>query len=191
MATRTAASLADRRPRRAPALASVYALCYRCDMDLMRFNVIDARGTVSFVAPCHTLKVLTAACAQNPATLEELLAYADPYDPQLGAYVLDGLAVFDEHNTAQNSDAIRSALLNVPSDKTPPFRVTDAVTREASLTPVRTGLVIYNLLAKRIIQVQNSYANVERQDRGRVRENGLPTNKLYRYKLPDDWRLLP
>jgi hypothetical protein len=160
-------------------------------MDSMRFNVIDPGGTVSFVAPCHTLKVLAAACSKNPSTLAELLERSEAYDPQLRRFVLDGLAVFDEHNTADNADAIRSALLATAPEKSPPFRVIDAVTREASLHPVRAGLVIYNLQAKRIIQVQNSYANVEREDRGRIRENGHPTRRLYRYALPQEWRLLP
>lgn len=157
----------------------------------MRYNVIDPAGTVSFVAPCHALKVLTAACAKNPATLGELLAHTIPYDALLQDYVLDGLSVFDEHNTPENADAIRAALREAPPEQTPAFRVIDPVTREASLAPVRAGLVLFNLPAKRIIQVQNSYASVERQDRGRIRENGKPTSKLYRYKLPEEWRLLP
>lgn len=172
-------------------MACVPPFCYGVCMDVMRFNIIDAGGTVSFVAPCHTLKVLAAACAENPSTLDELLERSEPYDPQLRMFVLDGLAVFDEHNTGENPEAIRSALQFVAPEKAPPFRVIDSVTREASLTPVCSGLVIYNLPAKRIIQVQNSYANVERQDRGRIRENGRPTRKLYRYRLPEEWRLLP
>ncbi len=157
----------------------------------MRFNVIDASGTVSFVAPCHALKVITAACAKNPSTFEQLLDYTERYDPQLKQFVLSGLAVFDEHNTETSSEAIRAALATSRPESTPPFRIIDGSTREASLEPIKAGLVIFNLAAKRIIQVQNHYANVERQDRGRVRENGEPTKRLYRYKLPDDWTLVP
>ena len=166
-------------------------MCYRFNMNVMRFNVVDPSGTVSFVAPCHTLKVLTAACARNPQTLSELLDYAEPYDPQLKGMVRNGLLVFDEHNTPSESSAIQSALASTPADSWPPFRIIDGNTREASLTPTRAGLVIFNLCARRIIQVQNAYANLERRDRGRIRANGLPTSKLYHYSLPDEWRLVP
>jgi hypothetical protein len=157
----------------------------------MRFNIIDPAGTVSFVGPCHALKILTAACSRNPETLGDLLAHAERYDRQLSRFVLDGLAVFDEHNTPDNAESIRAALVAVPPAESRPFRVLDATTREASLDAVGAGLVIFNLPAKRIIQVQNSYASVERQDRGRIRENGEPTRKLYRYRLPEEWQLLP
>ena len=160
-------------------------------MDVMRFKVIDPSGTISFVGPCHGLKVLTAACAKNPTTLAELLEYTRAYDPQLSTYVLNGLAVFDEHNTTEGHDAILGTLESAAPAETPPFRVLDAITEEASTEPVGAGLVIFNVPARRIIQVQNAYASVERQGRGRIRENGEPTRKLYRYALPKEWRVLP
>ncbi len=160
-------------------------------MDVIRFKVIDLAGAISFVGPCHGLKVLTAACAKNPTTLAELLEYTRAYDAQLSDHVLNGLAVFDEHNTPEGHEAIRRTLEITTPEKVPPFRVLDAVTEGKSTEPVGAGLIIYNLPARRIIQVQNAYANVERQDRGRIRVNGVPTRKLYRYALPQEWRLLP
>lgn len=157
----------------------------------MRINVIDAMGTVSFVAPCHAIKVLTAACSKNPQTLAELLANTERYDPQLSRFLLDGLSVFDEHNTPVNAESIHTALQTVAPKQAPPFRVVDDFTREVSLLPVGAGLVLFNLLAKRIIQVQNAYSAIQRQDRGRIRENGQPTSRLYRYKLPEAWQVLP
>jgi hypothetical protein len=159
-------------------------------MNVMRFNLIDPEGTVSFVAPCHALKVLTAACARDPRDLDSLLEYTEPFDPALKPFVRNGLAVFDEHNTRENLAAIREALEH-EKPRAAPFRVLDARTREASLTPVHAGLVIFNLPAKRIVQVQNAYAEVERQDRGRVRAGGSPTERLYHYRLPEDWSLVP
>lgn len=157
-------------------------------MNVMRLNVVDAAGIVSFVGPSHAVKVLTAACAKNPNTLSELLDYAEPYDSQLKRWVLDGLAVFDEHHTEDDEDA-------VPASGTPelssPFRVLGPITREASLQPVHTGLVIFNLPARRIVQVQNSYAHVQREDRGRVRRNGEPIARLYYYRLPKEWQVVP
>ena len=65
------------------------------------------------------------------------------------------------------------------------------VERLPRLEPVGAGLVLFNLKERRIIQVQNSYAAVKRQDRGRIHEGGEPTTRLYHYKLPADWQLLP
>ncbi len=48
-----------------------------------------------------------------------------------------------------------------------------------------------DLPAQRIVQVQNSYAALLRRDRGRIRTAGRPTRHLYRYVLPDEWRLVP
>jgi hypothetical protein len=52
-------------------------------------------------------------------------------------------------------------------------------------------LVVFNLKERRIIQVQNSYANLERRDRGRIRIDGEPTGMLFQYELPSDWMLVP
>jgi hypothetical protein len=59
------------------------------------------------------------------------------------------------------------------------------------LQPVKVGLIIFNLRAKRIVQVQNSYGVLHRSDRGRYFENGQPTDRLYFYRLPSDWSLVP
>ena len=73
----------------------------------------------------------------------------------------------------------------------PVFKVVDAITRQQSLEPVKIGLVIFNLPAKRIVQVQNSQALLQRSDRGRYFENGEPTERLYFYRLPSDWVIVP
>ena len=73
----------------------------------------------------------------------------------------------------------------------PVFRVTDAETRRRSQEPAGAGLIIFNLTAKRIIQVQNSLAPLQRSDRGRYHENGHPTERLYFYRLPADWSIVP
>jgi hypothetical protein len=51
--------------------------------------------------------------------------------------------------------------------------------------------VLYNLKARRIVQLVNQYGELLRQDRGRIRRGGEPTRLLYTYRLPDDWRILP
>jgi hypothetical protein len=73
----------------------------------------------------------------------------------------------------------------------PVFRVSDNQTRQKSQEPVGVGLVIFNLTAKRIIQVQNSFGQLQRSDRGRYHENGYPTERLYFYRLPNDWSIVP
>ena len=160
-------------------------------MEVLRVNIIDAAGAVSFVAPCHALKVIAAACAKNPATIRELLDHAEPFDPRLKRYILDGLAVFDEHNSEESVGAIRATIEESPVEAHPPFRIIDAYTREWSLAPVHAGLVIFNLPAKRIVQVQNACAEVEREDRGHVHVDGEPTERLYEYALPEEWALVP
>ncbi len=214
-------------------------------MAVMRYTLIDKSGTISFIAPWNTLKALVAACSRKPAPedLLTLLEAASKYDSGLHAYVLNGLAVFDEHYTTRDAaDAsaelnphlereLRELLSNsselherspaatelfaqphdeekaeityeellekqrqlrgVALSRHPVLRVLDDETRHESLEPVKIGLVIFNLSARRIIQVQNSYGVLKRSDRGRYFENGQPTERLYFYRLPSDWSLLP
>ncbi|MEI7553836.1 hypothetical protein [Candidatus Chlorohelix sp.] len=73
----------------------------------------------------------------------------------------------------------------------PVLRVMDEATRNESLQPISSGLVIFNLRARRIIQVQNSFGLLQRSDRGRYFENGIPSERLFFYRLPVDWSLVP
>lgn len=160
-------------------------------VSIIRFTVVDGNGTTSFVGPCHAIKMLVAACSRHPRTTSQLLDLAYPYDEQFIGAVRSGLAVFDEHNTPENSAAFASMYEQVSTTELPPFRVLDDRTRRASLEPAGTGLILFNLDARRIIQVQNSYAEVLRSDRGRIRQNGKPTSMLYYYRLPREWRIVP
>lgn len=164
-------------------------------MYVMRFTVIDPESTVSFVAPCNDLKALVAACSKTPTSLAELLEASSRYDNELKDFVLNGLAIFDEHNSAGNLQHIHDTLDYASEQKShhnvPAFRVVDDVTREASLEPVQAGLVIFNIRDRRIVQVHNTYADVKRQDRGRIHQGGAPTDRLYHYKLPMDWQIVP
>jgi hypothetical protein len=162
-------------------------------MFVMRYTVIDDQGSVSFVGPCSWLKALVAACATTPPTLDALLREASQYDQEMRDQVMNSLRVFDEHNVDGNYSAIHVALAPDagPAHETPAFRVGDARTREASLTPVKAGLVLFNLPKRRIIQVLNTYADVQREDRGRIRREGRPTGRFYHYQLPAEWVILP
>ncbi len=137
------------------------------------------------------IKMLTAACSRNPRTLGELLDYAAPYDADFVTSVRAGLAIFDEHNTPENASAFRSVAETVRPEQLPPFRVVDELTRTLSLQPVGVGLILYNLVARRIVQLVNRYGALLRQDRGRIRRGGEPTRMLYAYRLPDEWRIVP
>jgi hypothetical protein len=161
---------------------------------VMRYTIVEPRGSISFVGPCQGLKALVAACAQQaPPTAEALLDAAGEYDTALRDAALNGLRIFDEHNVPGDYAAIHAALEGdkARQAETPVFRVVDEITREASLTPVKSGLVLFNLKQKRIIQVHNTYAEVQREDRGRVRKNGRVTGRFYEYRLPVDWQILP
>lgn len=157
----------------------------------MRFTVIDTRGRVSFVAPCSTLEALVAACTSQPRTLTQLLCAAEPYIGEIGDRILSALAVFDEHNSPENFRWIHSALDYCSPHAAPVFRVVDPRTEELSLSPVRAGVVVFNLVAKRIVQIQNTYAEVRRRGRVRVMRNNQLTGTVMRYELPADWSLVP
>jgi len=104
----------------------------------IRCTVVDAAGTISFVAPAHVLKALVAACGHGAADHRALLDSARRYDPDFIGGVINGLAVFDEHNTDDEHGQIH-AQLAVGGEESPPFRVVDSLTREASLAPVGAG----------------------------------------------------
>lgn len=160
-------------------------------MNVIRFTVVDDEGTTSFVGPCHTIKMLVAACSRNPSTTNELLEYTRPFDEQFVQEVRSGLAVFDEHNTEENAAAFHEWASDLKNRSLPPFRIFDDSMRQESLQPAGTGLLVLNLKEQRIVQVQNSYEEVQRQDRGRVRREGEPIPVLYRYSLPNSWRIVP
>jgi hypothetical protein len=160
-------------------------------VNVIRFTIIDEREASSFVGPCHAIKMLVAACSRHPSSSGQLLQFVRPYDEAFARSIESGLAVFDEHNTRENHAAFLAQLGSTPPAELPPFRVFDERTRQLSLKPVATGLILFNLKARRIIQVQNSYAEVLRRDRGRIRENGRPTHTLYYYSLPDEWNIVP
>jgi hypothetical protein len=181
-----AAALRSLRPRQLP---RAHKREFR--VDIIRFTVIDETGTASFNGPCHAIKMLVAACSQHPKSLRQLLEATRRFDADFVATVLSGLAVFDEHNTPENVERFAEVSAQLQPSALPPFRVLDERTRRLSLAPVGTGLILFNLTSRRIIQVQNSYAEVLRADRGRIRENGRPTRTLYHYRLPDEWRIVP
>lgn len=160
-------------------------------MNVIRCTVIDSRGAVSFITHGDALPALVAACAANPSSLQELLGEAEPLYRNLKDYVLSGLAVFDEENVEGHYEAVHRALSQLPSYRQPVFRVVDDLTREASLRPVKAGAVIFNLRAKRIVQIVNSYREIRRSGSGRVFDGTSHTDRVYRYRLPEEWDLVP
>lgn len=160
-------------------------------MDTMRFTIVDGRSRLSFVGPVTALPSVVAACSSNPTTVEQLLGELDRFQPTLADSVRSGLAVFDEHNVAGHLDHIHAALDLCKPQDLPPFRVLDARTREASLTPVRAGVVLFNLSARRIVQIQNTYSEIQRKGRVRVMDADTQRVRVQAYELPADWSLVP
>lgn len=156
-----------------------------------RVNVIDERGTVSFVAPAHGLKVLAASVSHGSQNFRELLVQARPYDAQWVESVLRDVLMFDEHNVDQLSEPFDVAVESGDDAEHPAFRVMTAATRKRSLVPGRLGLIVFNLKEQRIIQIHNSYDELRRSDRGRIRVAGVPTELLFHYALPADWAIVP
>ena len=160
-------------------------------MNLFRFTVIDDSGGISFVAHGDALPALLKACSQGPAALEELLNLVVPYYRPLREYVLNGLAVFDERNVPGNYAAIHKAFEFCRPHELPVFRVVDDLTREASLTPVKAGGIIFNLPARRIVQIQNTYREIGRSGSGLFFDGQRITNSVFYYRLPREWELVP
>ena len=160
-------------------------------MNVIRCTVVDRRGAVSFIVHGDALPALAASCTANPTSLEELLEQAEPYYRNLRDYVLNGLAIFEERNVEGNYQAIHAALQAVAPHQHPVFRVVDDLTRETSLRPVKAGAIIFNLRAKRIVQIVNVYQEIRRVGRARVFDGDTLTNTVYRYRLPKEWALVP
>lgn len=129
-------------------------------MNLMRFTLVDGSGVVSFVFDGTALNALLQTCAEAGETLESFLVPLSRHAPRVYEHLSCGLAVFDEHNSPSNASAIHQAIQHFPSDEWPVFRVVDEVTREASLRPTRTGVLVFNLSERRIVQIQNSYLEI-------------------------------
>ncbi|MFI5273447.1 MAG: hypothetical protein ACHQ4H_10495 [Ktedonobacterales bacterium] len=160
-------------------------------MDVMRLTVVDQRGRVSFVAHTSAAVALTAACAQNPATLQQLLDAAHAYDRGLRDLVLNGLAVFDEHNLPGHLEAIHQQLRVLAPRETPVFRVLDETTRDASLQAVRAGVILFNLPARRIIQIANTDEQLERAGTVNYHNGRFLSIREFAYELPPDWSIVP
>ncbi len=137
------------------------------------------------------MPALVAACTSNPTGHNDLLNCVEPYYGNLSEYVRSGLAVFDERNTKGHYGQIHRELTTTPRHKQPVFRIVDALTREASLRPVKAGAVIFNLKAKRIVQVVNSYREIRRRGQGRIFDGIDHTDMVFSYRLPKEWALVP
>ncbi len=158
---------------------------------LIRVTVVELRGAVSFVTRRSALPALMRACTTNPHTRDELLERADPYWHGLRDRVANGIAVFDEHNSRDNNRHIHAALRTLKPGQTPVFRIVDDFTREASLRPVQAGCVVINLLARRIITLQDGTTTVTRNGRGEIFDGERNTGAIYVYRLPKTWSLVP
>ena len=134
---------------------------------------------------------LVAACATNPATLPEMLARVDDIDRRLRNRILNGLAIFDEHNIEGNYRAIHAELESPRSDPEPVFRVVDDLTRQRSLEPTRTGLIIFNLKDHRIVQVLNHFYAVERSGEVHLHTGSRYSRRTVTYELPESWTIVP
>jgi hypothetical protein len=157
----------------------------------MRFTIVDPRGTISFVGDGFLMLPLVAACASNPHSLTEMLARVDQIDRRLRDRILNGLAVFDEHNVEGNYAAIHQSLEASRGHDEPVFRVVDDLTRQRSLEPTRTGLIIFNLKDHRIVQVLNHFYAVERTGEVHLHNGERYSRRTITYNLPESWSIVP
>ena len=160
-------------------------------IDTMRFTIVDHDGSISFVGDAFLLLPLVAACASNPHSLSEMLARVDQIDRRLRDRILCGLAVFDEHNVVGNYEAIHRTLREVDANEEPVFRVVDDITRQRSLEPTKTGLIIFNLKDHRIVQMLNHFYAVERQGEVHLHNGARYSRRTVTYQLPESWSIVP
>jgi hypothetical protein len=160
-------------------------------MDVMRLTVVDETGTVSFVAHTSAAVALTAACSSDPSTLAELLQATRTYDRSLPEIVTSGLAVFDEHNLPGNTERIHQQLATLPPRETPVFRVLDERTRDASLQPVRAGIILFNLVRKRIVQIANTDETLAPSGEVNYHNGKFLSRRVFAYALPPQWSIVP
>jgi len=158
---------------------------------MMRFTIVEAERAISFIAPPTALAILVACCARNPSGIDALLVAVEREDRQLVEQVRSGLAVFDEHNAYGDFQHVHNALAADPDLYQPVFRVVDDVTQAASLQPYQWGLVVFNVTQKRIIQGQNTYAEVRRQGHVPTFPEESPDGRQRIYRLPAQWRIVP
>jgi hypothetical protein len=104
---------------------------------------------------------------------------------------MSGLAVFDEHNVEDNYQAIHETLEATPVGDEPLFRVVDDITRQRSLEPTRTGLIIFNLKDRRIVQVTNLFYAVERTGEVHLHNGQRYSRRTVSYELPSYWSIVP
>jgi len=71
------------------------------------------------------------------------------------------------------------------------FRIVDDVTRQASLQPVRSGVIIFNLKDRRIIQVLNHFYAVERTGEVHLHNGHWYSRRTVSYNLPESWSIVP
>ncbi len=157
----------------------------------MRFTIVDHNGTVSFVGDGFFLLPLVAACASNPRSLAEMLSRVDQIDRRLRDRILIGLAIFDEHNVDGDFTAIHREFGTHEAEGGPVFRVVDDVTRQRSLEPTHTGLLIFNLKDRRIVQVLNHFYAVERDGEVHLHNGESYSQRTISYSLPESWSIVP
>jgi len=52
-------------------------------------------------------------------------------------------------------------------------------------------VVLFNLSARRIVQIQNTYAQIQRKGKVRVLDSESQRVRVQRYELPPEWSLVP
>jgi hypothetical protein len=157
----------------------------------MRFTIVDPRGTVSFVGDGFLMLPLVAACSANPRTLGDMLDRADQIDRRVRFEVLRGLAMFDEHNVEGNYTSIHRTLEQSTVVSEPVIRVVDDVTRQRSLQPTHTGLILFNLKDRRIVQMLNHFYAVERSGEVHLHNGERYSRRTVSYQLPESWSIVP
>ncbi len=151
-----------------------------------RITIVDDLETVSFAGPVYLLKMMAASCSQGARTIHELLTTLGAFDPETSLQLIEQVGA----SPADKNQDWSNGAEKIP-DHSGLVRVIDDNSREKSLSAVDGGLVIFNLSAKRIVQISLSSSLIAREGRGRMRRNGRSVSVYYAYALPADWSIVP
>ena len=154
-----------------------------------RINLIDHRSTVSLLAPPPGPKMITAVAGLDFERTSDLLDAVAGMDSMWIQNVQAQLALFDEFNVDVLDGDWEAIIQRADSAVHPAFRVIDPITRARSLERSSLGLIVFNLKARRIIQVQNDWDELQREGKGRYWVDG--EERGFSYSLPDAWSLVP
>ncbi len=159
------------------------------ESELVRITVVDDFKMVTLPGDALLTRQMTAACASDPESLEDMLLATEPLRPGVTRRVINALLHFDH---TRNHDAKLGPLLLDPA--TAVFEALDARMQTLCLQGLSGGLAVFDLSEKIIYcaapALSREGAELKREDELPVVEKGEITRKTVTYSLDKSWKVL-